>query len=595
MPYPGEVLAGLYQVVDEIGKGGAGIIYRAYHLNLHKYVVVKKIKDNFVGALNARGEVDILKSLHHTSLPQVYDFLQIGYDIYTVMDYIDGHDLKYYIDNGYRFDEQTLWTWLGQLVEVLEYLHNHGILHMDIKPANIMLTQEGNICLIDFNISLAGEGEEMNGISETFASPEQYRKWWGILYGTEDRNIVLDAATDIYSLGATFYQMMTGYTPSPVAAKMIPLGQFTLPYSQGLIKIVGKTLQEDKRKRFANVSRMKHEMRQLLRTKEEKNTLKAVFGLMLTAVVVLVVVVGVVLFRSQSYVGKEEIAEIQAMELRLQELCAIGEYQTAYQEGVTFLNVESGNLAKLEGSKQSILEQVVDACIGMKDYESAAYYLEELFAIEAKKEYYQSEAIIFAHKGDFAAAEEALGRAEAAGGSTEDLQRSRAEMKVAQGLYGEALSIYKSLYKGSMDIEILRRMAMLSLQAAKVASASGNSTEYNTYLAEAVTYYEQLANSAMASYGDRMNLATAYSLSGMNEKAITVLQSVSVEYPDKYAVYLQLGILEYNMEMKKAPAGRDFTKVKEYAAKAEELFNKTQTGTEDAQLSNLLYIAAQLP
>ena len=127
MPYPGEVLSGLYQVVDEIGKGGAGIIYRAYHLNLHKYVVVKKIKDNFVGVLNARGEVDILKSLHHTCLPQVYDFLQIGNDIYTVMDYIEGHDLKYYIDGGYRFEEAALWSWLAQLTDVLEYLHNHGI------------------------------------------------------------------------------------------------------------------------------------------------------------------------------------------------------------------------------------------------------------------------------------------------------------------------------------------------------------------------------------------------------------------------------------------------------------------------------------
>ena len=213
MPYPGEILGGVYQIIDEIGKGGVGIIYRAWHLNLQKYVVVKKIKDNYVGVLEARGEVDILKSLHHSNLPQVYDFLQVNREVYTVMDFIDGHDLKYYIDHGYRFEEAALWQWLIQLCEVLEYLHKHGILHLDIKPANIMLAKDGNIYLIDFNISLSGEGDALSGISQYYASPEQFRKWTALLYEIKDQEEALDAATDIYSLGATFYHMMTGVMP----------------------------------------------------------------------------------------------------------------------------------------------------------------------------------------------------------------------------------------------------------------------------------------------------------------------------------------------------------------------------------------------
>lgn len=74
----GMVLDGIYRIIQEIGQGGTGIIYLAEHLRLHKKVVVKKIKDHFVGQVNGRAEVDILKRLHHSYLPQVYDFLVIG-------------------------------------------------------------------------------------------------------------------------------------------------------------------------------------------------------------------------------------------------------------------------------------------------------------------------------------------------------------------------------------------------------------------------------------------------------------------------------------------------------------------------------------
>lgn len=300
MPYPGEVIADTYQIINEIGAGGAGVIYKAYHLNLQKYVVVKKIKDHFVGVLNSRGEADILKSLHHTCLPQVYDFVQLGNEVFTVMDFIEGHDLKYFIDQHYRFEEESLKFWLMQLLEVLDYLHKHGILHLDIKPANIMLTPEGNICLIDFNISFDGEGDSMTGISEIYASPEQYRKWIGTLYHTKDQDIILDARTDIYSLGATFYHMMTGYAPASDLAKMIPISSFQLNYSTMLIEIINRMLQPDKRRRFATVEKELNVIRRLERTKEEKNTLRAVFVIMLAALAALGIAFGIIVSKNHS-------------------------------------------------------------------------------------------------------------------------------------------------------------------------------------------------------------------------------------------------------------------------------------------------------
>lgn len=154
----GDIISGMYQVIREIGTGGMGVIYIGYHLHLQKQIVIKKIKETCVDRVNVRGEADILKQLRHTYLPQVYDFLEVGNDVYTVMDYIPGENLQYYIDHNYTFPEETILLWMRELCEVLDYLHTRKprILHSDIKPANIMVTPEGDICLIDFNISLDG-------------------------------------------------------------------------------------------------------------------------------------------------------------------------------------------------------------------------------------------------------------------------------------------------------------------------------------------------------------------------------------------------------------------------------------------------------
>lgn len=117
----GDIISGMYQVIREIGTGGMGVIYIGYHLHLQKQIVIKKIKETCVDRVNVRGEADILKQLRHTYLPQVYDFLEVGNDVYTVMDYIPGENLQYYIDHNYTFPEETILLWMRELCEVLDY------------------------------------------------------------------------------------------------------------------------------------------------------------------------------------------------------------------------------------------------------------------------------------------------------------------------------------------------------------------------------------------------------------------------------------------------------------------------------------------
>ena len=181
------VINGMYKIIKPIGEGGTGDIFLAWHLNLKKNVVIKRIKDDFVGKVNERGEADILKKLHHRYLPQVYDFIQTGNEVYTVMDYIEGNTLKDYIDAKIRFNEAQIIKWLKQLCEALDYLHSQqpAIIHSDIKPSNIMITPDGDVCLIDFNISFSADGtDQLTGCTEAYASPEQIRKVKSLMAGS---------------------------------------------------------------------------------------------------------------------------------------------------------------------------------------------------------------------------------------------------------------------------------------------------------------------------------------------------------------------------------------------------------------------------
>ena len=238
------IVAGIYEIQRQIGAGGGGVVYLGRHLRLDKPVVLKADKRNLNTKEEVlRREVDMLKGLSHTYIPQVYDFVQEDGVVYTVMDYIEGESMDRILKRGAVPGQPQVIQWAVQLLEALCYLHSqppHGILHGDIKPANIMLRPDGDICLIDYNIALAlGEdGAVRAGFSRGYASPEHY----GIEYAgdatrtlesgpteTMDgetktmaasqepssdsgsrsvsgrRTVMLDVRSDLYSLGATLY------------------------------------------------------------------------------------------------------------------------------------------------------------------------------------------------------------------------------------------------------------------------------------------------------------------------------------------------------------------------------------------------------
>lgn len=310
-----EEFKGLYSDITEIGSGGGGVIFKAYHQRLQKYVVLKKMRTQVHGILDERMETDILKNLHHEYLPQVFDFLKIENDVYTVMDFVDGKSFEQLIKEKVLFSNKQILKYTRQLCEVMAYLHKQKppVLHGDIKPANIMLKPDDNICLIDFNIAgFLSEGTMVTvGYSEGYASPEQcqavqslensafytkqsvrtseektilqqtpmsakndatealtvmsdYLKEYKTTSPVKQREsitldnsvIKIDLRADVYSIGATMYHLATGVRPSTEPEKNLPIENIAEGYSNGFSVIINKAMEAEPDRRFANAGEM---------------------------------------------------------------------------------------------------------------------------------------------------------------------------------------------------------------------------------------------------------------------------------------------------------------------------------------------------
>ncbi len=268
----GSVLSNRYELLENIGAGGMAIVYKARCRLLNRFVAVKILRPEFQEdeefLKRFTIEAQAAASLSHPNVVSVYDVGKHGKLNYIVMECIEGITLKEYMTRKGVLSVNEAVDFTGQIASALEHAHAKGIIHRDIKPHNIIITNEGVLKVTDFGLARAVSASTTVAGSSTaigsvhYASPEQARGGF-----TDERS-------DIYSLGVVMYEMFTGTLPfdgeTPVAVAMKHLQEAPMPptqknpqFPQGIEAIILKAMAKDTKERYASVSALLADLRKL--------------------------------------------------------------------------------------------------------------------------------------------------------------------------------------------------------------------------------------------------------------------------------------------------------------------------------------------
>lgn len=263
----GTLLSERYEVIDILGHGGYGRVYKVKDRKLHdKIWAVKEIysgkettENLCVANENFLKEAAILCNLNHLNIPQVVDYFSSGFRHYIVMEYISGKTLyEKYKSEKRLWKENEIISFAMEMCHVLEYLHNHLIIFRDLKPQNIMINDKGNVKLIDFGIArhfkVSQSTDTINIGTPGYAAPEQY----GARGGSDSR-------TDIYSLGVILHYLSSGEDPleREEPFKFCSIKSVNPEISDGLISIINKCINLHKNERFQNINEVLIELKNI--------------------------------------------------------------------------------------------------------------------------------------------------------------------------------------------------------------------------------------------------------------------------------------------------------------------------------------------
>ncbi|MBQ7774503.1 MAG: protein kinase [Lachnospiraceae bacterium] len=556
-----KIMQDTFEDIVQIGAGGGGTVYKAHHKRLDKDVVLKKIHGSQLQSIDRRGELNILKNLKHNYIPQIFDFIEYGDEVFTVMEYIPGQSFAQLLEQNRKFTQKEAKKWLLQLCEVVTYLHAQTppIIHCDIKPANVMLTPKGDICLIDFNISgvKTQEGMATIGYTKSYAPVEQFaivaKRAEGsvqtkkvpvqavddeteivrdededlmevlsdlddvteVVTDIDDRTEIaqdieplssseiqaegtkspmrgmsdaewtaakkiqtsvgnpggVDERTDIYSIGATMYHIVTGRKPKPFYEEQVPVLAVNEKINESLAFVIEKAMEVNPAARFKTSQQMLKVVQNLGTVDKRYKALarKQVFNAIFMGIMIVVSVAAMTLGRSTIQQEQEDLYDQYIEDMNTaraeQDYDAITKYyeealkistqkqdayyvlslayydQKQYEECIDYLsqNVYSnGELS--EDSDFGRFYYITASCLfELEEYTQAVTYYEKAVQLQLEEiAYYRDYVIALARTGDLTKAEAVLQTAKDKGVTADILSLLNGEIAGLQENYEQA-------------------------------------------------------------------------------------------------------------------------------------------------------------
>ena len=609
----GTVIDDRYEILKEIGRGGMSIVYLAADDRLNKSVALKDIrKDNKINndvLLEClKAEADLMTALDHPNLPKIYDIIEGDNHIYVVMDYIEGESLKKKLDREGKFSPEEVIEWSKQLSDVLDYLHTRRplpIIYRDMKPHNIMLTPEGKIKLIDFGISIKQNGNSApNFGTSTYAAPEQ-------LAGKKT-----DARTDIYSLGVTMYQLVTGLSfKSNLNLK--PIREIDPSYPEGLDQIISTCMKENPNERYQSASELLYDLENInkLSSSYKKQQIKKM-GLFLGSLAAFILSLTMTfaahngMKNNQSlnykelinqasvyYLDKEYSKSVELLEKAITDVdpsepdayvnlldvySDMGDASTGLSKVDSYIKKKNGNIQK----NDTVLFKTAMTYLQNKNYPLALKYFNMVNTkkIEDAKYYIPIAESMSTMNIDYSDFESKLTSFESYVDSSSNDEKKLANYKTLTSIY----SSYKGQISDANDkiIEIIEKAehtletmddSKLSLRyeldyKQKAADAYNSKASKSMDKETAKTYYE----SAINLYNEALDLDAAgqdeilmkigdiYTATEEYSASIEYYTKVIQEYPNSIKGYSKLIGVLLDVEQKKDTAARNYSQILSY-------------------------------